>query len=297
MPGQTFRYIRKNKGQTLKAVAEGITTASSISQFENGHIKLNFETLLILLDRLNTTVEEYKFLLNEKSDIPNQNDFHHQLKQAYQERNVTLINHLFQLENLYLVTDNNVRHEHNIILLTQLKNVIEHQESDSSLTDPIKDYLFSCEDWGFYELNLFNNYIPYFPRSYLVELIEFIRKKASIYEGLHPQRKLKALVTLNILSQLIGSEYPKLVNQLFRMVEQDLAGTTDLYERNYYQFLYGKNQMSLGMIELGQKACNDAIQILEHFGLYKQAKLYQHELERYIERYTNDNDSLNNDLS
>lgn len=298
MSGQTFRNIRKNKGQTLKVVAEGITTASSISQFENGHIKFNFETLLRLLDRLNTTVEEFVYLLNENQPNTNQTKFREQFKQAYQQRDEYYTRHLIKAEKQYAKEDTNIRHKHNVILLTQLEAIIKNKEPDMILTNEIRDYLFLCDNWGFYELSLFNNFLPYFPRSFIISLAKTIHKKLSTYEGLHPHLNLKVTVTLNILSQLIGWGYPKLVNKLFKMVEQDLEGTTDLYEKNYYQFLYGKNQMSLGMIELGQKTCKDAIQILEHFGLFKQAKLYQYELERYIERYANEEDNIvKHDLS
>lgn len=59
--GMSFRLLRKERGFTLKTMSEGIISYSYLSKFEKGESDITFRNFVLLIERLNMTLDEFLF--------------------------------------------------------------------------------------------------------------------------------------------------------------------------------------------------------------------------------------------
>lgn len=74
MPEHAFliRKLRKERGFTQEQLTMGISQRGTLAAFESRGTKISFELLINYLEKMNVTLEEYEFLLNEGSLSPKQ---------------------------------------------------------------------------------------------------------------------------------------------------------------------------------------------------------------------------------
>src|SRR5690625_4054848 len=60
--GQTLRMIRKQKGITLKKLAEGICSVSFLSKFERGDSDITLGLMTRILDKLMMNFDEFLYV-------------------------------------------------------------------------------------------------------------------------------------------------------------------------------------------------------------------------------------------
>lgn len=154
--GSTFKWICKSKGLTLSQTSDTIVTPQFLSQFENGKSNIGLDVFIQLLDKLNVTFNE--FSIHHASNLDkDQADFLADLSHAMKTKNQIQLKDLIKKENHQLKQDNNIRHQHNLILLKQYLHFLDGKEFNDEQIDQIVSYLFETDNWCFYELTLFNN--------------------------------------------------------------------------------------------------------------------------------------------
>ena len=67
--GTLLRQIRKNKGLTLAQVADATISSSYLSKVERGQNDITVTKLLHLLERLETTPEEFLYIAGDDFDM------------------------------------------------------------------------------------------------------------------------------------------------------------------------------------------------------------------------------------
>lgn len=63
--GGVVRDLRKNRGLTLIQLSEGILTYSALAAFKRGNYIISIDKLLKILNRLNLSLQEFTFLIEE----------------------------------------------------------------------------------------------------------------------------------------------------------------------------------------------------------------------------------------
>lgn len=160
-PGVAFRQIRLQKGFSVKEVSGEFVTPQFLNKFERGVSDIRFSTLLELLTKMNVTIAEFSFFLEDTLDnwmisVEQQIDeayltgdslgfskFIQENEKLYQETN----------EIRYKLVAKVAKHHYN-------RTMAEIYDIDVSI---VKEYLRNTESWGRFEL-----YIV----SYLAHLFE-----------------------------------------------------------------------------------------------------------------------------
>lgn len=62
-----IRKLRKERGLTQAQLTEGLSQRGTLAAFESRGTKISFELLVDYLERMNVTLEEYQFLLNNNT--------------------------------------------------------------------------------------------------------------------------------------------------------------------------------------------------------------------------------------
>lgn len=283
--GQTCKMIRKNKAMTIADISDGIMSNSALSQFENDKITIKADLFLQILSKLNVTFDE--FYLNHQffDDVPCQEMFNSSLQKLLITKSDVDWSKLLNDENYYYSIDNNIRHQHNIVILKQMLRQIKNIEYSSNDTKIITSYLFSCEEWGFYELCLFNNSLNFLSTDYITNLSRYALKKANKYNKIYKHNTVEITVMLNIITKLINSDNDKLISDLLLSVDEKLQAHNNLmYEKNWYNFVKGLFLISINKFEEGSALCEKSIDIFKELELLNYAKIYEEEYSKFVSK-------------
>lgn len=209
--GESFRVLRKERGYTLKSLSEGIVSFSYLSKYEQGKSDITLSTLILLLKRLNISVDEFLYFNNIRTTTYNDTS--------------TLRTYLLKETKLYAQT-NIINHKCNAVAISALLSDIDptHIVPDEN-RDFLADYLISCSYWSTYEISLFGNSLQLFSKNYLLNLINEIEKRA--YEYKITKRNLRDLIALLLnacfvlLRQQYVPETKLILNKLAVFIEPD----------------------------------------------------------------------------
>lgn len=150
--GQTFRQLRKNRGLTLKDVAGDSISYSNLAAFERGEHIISLDTLVLILEKLNITLQEFNTILN--LPIPEYQQILTKIATAAADGNTSqIINEMSKLDITKQTT--------NYCTYLMLKAILGRVDNKTMLTKDeisfISEYLWNCDILGHYDLSLFGN--------------------------------------------------------------------------------------------------------------------------------------------
>ncbi|CYW78094.1 TPA: helix-turn-helix domain-containing protein [Streptococcus suis] len=166
MNREKFKAIRKQRKLSLKALGEVAGSATSISDFENGHTTLSNDVLFQLLGFMLVEINEFF----EWKDFQDK-DFYSLIKQLEEALNNKDIQVLSELK-LYLseLSYQKGQYIYQImslvleVLICELEQVTVNHNTIFQLTD----YFFSLEYWTNLDIGLLGNLVPYFTTNALI---------------------------------------------------------------------------------------------------------------------------------
>lgn len=279
--GNIVREVRKSKKMSLAETADGIVTVPFLSKYERGEHSISEERFIKILDRLNITFKELESLIYDTSAM-SQKKFLLNYNQALSTGNILLLNDLFTQEQSFFKKDCNIRHQHNMILITQYQNRLNKLPYDKKQTRIIADYLHQVSDWGYYELSLFGNFLFCLSPDTIGKLSKEAFQKASIYSKMPTIKSDLCLVLFNIIVKLLEQDDLGQIPTLFTQAENTLENTKFFYEQTKLQFLKGLYLIKMGNCEEGKVQAQKAIDIMQFLGNYELANSHTAELKKYL---------------
>lgn len=279
--GSAFSELRKKKNYTQSQVAEGILSRQQLSKFEKNLHTINIVSFFELLDRLNVTNNELLITINEPKSF-HQSTFNYQIGLAILYKDVQKLMTLKSSETDWYQKDQNIRHQHNIILIDQYCLKFNNQPFDESLTQVITDYLFECEEWSYYELCLYNNCLEFLPIPFIKSTIKIASARSKKYIQLQQNKHIQAILFLNIVLVLLQNQALDAAYQMISSTKEILANSTLFFEINRLTHLEGIYHIIRGNINVGKQKCLQAIKALEYFGNQAHLQNHQNELTEFF---------------
>ena len=177
--GETYRKIREGKGISISSLAGAEISKSQISRFELGETEISFFKLLYLLEKIGVTLEEFLLSCNhyQPSDF---NTLIASVKQAaYNEDTQALLDMVEKEIELFHETNSHY-HKLNAIFIESIIYGIDntHQLSNQD-TSYLTNYLFSVENWGYYEILILGNCCRAILPNYYLDMPKRRLKKES----------------------------------------------------------------------------------------------------------------------
>lgn len=263
--GNTFRDIRLSKGMTLSEVSENLLSLPFLSKYERGITDLSTTNYFNLLNRLNTSFDEFE-LIHSSIGAYTQINFLKDLDKSVINEDIYLLNLLIDKEQSIFEKDRNIRHKHNIIILNQYINKFSGISYDAKQIKKIINYLLKVEDWGYYELSLYGNSLFCLP----IKTIEFMSKtaykKAVTYSSLSNNQDELSLILMNTIITLLDVEELNSVQSLINLTEKTLLGSKNYYEINKLNFIKGIFFIRRKQITEGTSMCMRAIDVMQQMG-------------------------------
>lgn len=261
--GEIVRNFRISRGLTLKEVCSENFSVAQLSKFERGDSEITFSKLLIILERMNISMEEFMFSLKD-FELGDLELLLQQLNQHHLSQNIRQLERMIEYEDkLFHETKNKYHHLNSIMIKAMLQDVDTTFCVNETEKDIITDYLLGTDEWCYYEMILFANTIHLFNTNMLVMLSKEMVTKTVYYKEIGKNRKIliKTLINITIilLERRALAESLKLMKQIERLINKE----TYLYEKNVFMYVKGFYYYQKGDIETGKSIMQEAIHIFE----------------------------------
>lgn len=246
---EKFKAIRKQRKLSLKTLGKIAGSATSISDFENGHTNLSKDVLFKLLGFMIVEINEFFEWKDFQDD-----DFYkiiQQIEDALSNNDIQTLSkvktELLELSSkkeqyIYLIISLVLE-----VMICELQQETVKQEAILQLTD----YFFSLEYWTNLDVGLFGNLVPYFTTEALVVFTNTILD--SIPQSLKNNLdRIKIDTVLNCLSAFIERKEQGASQKLLCLLFQKKYPNYFLFEKLYlhelqamYDYLWGNREKAI----------------------------------------------------
>lgn len=305
--GTLFKNLRRDRHLTLTEIASDQISIAAISKFERGLADMTFQRFEYLLGRINVSLEEFLFLRAWHNGEIGQTAmsayrFNSQIDAAFINRmkqlaNLTkqvqpqaVINQLQTEIDQYLrppVTRKNrfmalgIQFYQTIIRVNRDES--EKEAAQRSLTQtlvqvekiaqPFVSYVYSIENWGYFELLFFLLLHTAIPNATKHQLLPIAVKRSVQYQSFSPIQGLRYDLLFGLFSDFINARQLAWAKEALTLIDQVLKTEHDLTHANRLLFCRGWYTLVAGDEDEGVKTCRQAISI-EH--ILNQPRAAQH---------------------
>ncbi|MBP1044591.1 helix-turn-helix domain-containing protein [Vagococcus sp. BWB3-3] len=272
--GEYFRILRNEKRMTILDVSKDIISVGQLSKFERGVNEITISKFIKLLDRINITLEEFDLLCNNY-EHSNLHQLVKDIRKSYTNRDTEELLRISMEELSKWETTGNVNNRYNHIMLSIMNDELNdrHTTEDSDI-ELLTDYLFSIDDWTYYEIVLFGNSISAIPIQTVILLSDEIFHKTKFFQSNNKHRQMVIHVLLNAnLICLMNDEIEKSY-QFQQEIDNLINSETYLYEKNLLMYSEGLYLLKTNQIAEGTKKVNKALDICRELKSYKLADSY-----------------------
>ena len=246
---EKFKAIRKQRKLSLKTLGKIAGSATSISDFENGHTNLSKDVLFKLLGFMIVEINEFFEWKDFQDD-----DFYktiQQIEDALSNNDIQTLSkvktELLELSSkkeqyIYLIISLVLE-----VMICELQQETVKQEAILQLTD----YFFSLEYWTNLDVGLFGNLVPYFTTEALLVFTNTILD--SIPQS--PKNNLDRIkidTVLNCLSAFIERKEQGASQKLLCLLFQKKYPNYFLFEKLYlhelqamFDYLWGNREKAI----------------------------------------------------
>jgi transcriptional regulator with XRE-family HTH domain len=217
--GDVLKEIRIDRGYSQQYVAEGIMGQSAYSKVERNEIEPTFRKWLAILEKLNISVDEFRYILNKESLTTKEKiineflsvNFNHfdDLKLLRDE-----ISAYLQEDEDYLIRDLFYACE-SLIILNTTQNVEEAQFFAKKIWERMDKF----DKWYLLDIRLINYILFIFPSEVAVNIGKRVSKQLEPYHSMKEAEVTLVNVNINLAILLIyNQQYSEALDYLEKVI-------------------------------------------------------------------------------
>lgn len=279
--GSVIRKVRKSKGLTLKQVAGSELSVAFLSKVERGDSDISLNNFLSVLHALNVSWDEF-FYVAHGYQPDNRSIFMENVKKYALEDNVYGLQRLQPSEATAHNHESNYHH-FNVIFIELIIARIKHEQFNKEYVTEIQTYLLNVEDWGMYELTLFNNVMFCFSTSILKLLSDTAIKKTISYRRLPKYEELLMSLVCNEMEIMLQQKNLEQAQKIVLQSSEIHRETRISLSNMKFNFLKGVLLMYQGNFDHGKEIVVGIINACYVLGDDSLANSF----ENYLNEYTN----------
>ncbi|PKR76698.1 hypothetical protein CEY16_12835 [Halalkalibacillus sediminis] len=283
--GETFRKIRKQKGYTMKQVAEGAVSVSFLSKFERGESDISIQHLVPLLEKMFITIEEFMHIYRNREHASSITIFE-RASDAFHSRDLKQLHRLIEEQLVLYHKSQLAPYRCNVVMLETFERIIkaEYIDEKDDGHQILLNYLFDVEVWNRYELNLYRSTMLVMSEATVINMT-----KIAVEKSYSDDKRLILSIIMNTLIHLLGPvnkincEFNEQAFQHFFKIAEAHCEETYLYEKNNILQLKGIYLIKKGNLSEGIEMVTSGIELLKKYGFNKEAEKMEHYLELMIQ--------------
>lgn len=283
--GMLIREFRQSRNLTIKEVCDNDLSIAQLSKFERGVSEITINKLLVILDKLNITIEEF-FHAEKEFELSEFEQLIVKMKEYYIKNDVSQIVRLRD-EQLAKYKQKNIKFfELNAIMLSALsKDLTDEKSEEPEMEEKLIDHLLEVDIWCHYEIVLFANSISLFNTNTLITLTNEMINNTKYYQEINKHRVITMQTLINVILTLLENDETtqskKFQDKLAELLEMDQYL---LYERNVSIYLDGFYHYKIGEQEYGLKLMQQSIAIFKDLRIDQLAQNFQTHCEQIVSK-------------
>lgn len=198
--GETLKNIRLSLGLTQSQVCKNIMSQSNYSKVEKGDIEISFPKMIVILNRLDMSVDEFMYIENGYKKYTN----------SYMGK----LNNL-RFNDIELITKYKIMlekkeklntHESEILAIYDSLILIGEKNDFEAAKEKVKTIwqrLENHDKWYLYDIQVINNILYLFPIDTAVSICHLAVNQIEKYKGLRGVNNLSISIQMNLLLLLI----------------------------------------------------------------------------------------------
>lgn len=271
--GQALKELRLMKGKTVKQACGNSINRGNYWRIENGEVIPRIDTLNTILLNLNVSFSDYVELYNDEHN--EYEEIMSEIKKSFSMKN---IDKLTQIENYcknqYDLT-NNEYFLHSRCLSSILINRINGEQHNKENANILKEYLFSCPNWTYYEMRLLINSLFLYDDS---SMITFFYKTMRYVDKLEKQKNfdpLKIKICENLTTHFIYKRNYEKANEIYVVMSNLELKESSANERIVKMWVTGIVEILIKGNHSGLNRVKKALSIYKALGMKGQHNLYK----------------------
>ncbi|TKI47431.1 helix-turn-helix domain-containing protein [Lysinibacillus tabacifolii] len=280
--GNTFRKLRLHKGYSLNNTAKDIMSVSHLSKFERDETGITVSKLLLLLNRINVSFEEFIYINNEFK-VEHFEELIINMKESYLRGDLKFLNKLRNDEIFKFELTNVLSYKLNSIMIEAIISDLTANKVKQENLKILVDYLWQVEVWGEYEIILYGNTLHLLDIDVVILLSSEVIKKSIYFKNmLSYKRNLFDIYFNTIRTCLEHNKLKETEAYLYELKNQNIPETFIL-EKTILNFYFGIFKMHT-KYKQGLELAQESIYILHKVESLNHALNYEEYLQTYIKR-------------
>lgn len=233
--GEFYRELRNSRLVKQKDVVRGDFTAAQLSRFESGKSMLAADKLILAVEGINMTMEEFTYKYHGYKEAPHI-ELANLISDLYYQQDRDGLRELLESDLLKAEGELYAR-LNGIIIKVALAALDGQSDFDEEDRKFLSDYLFTIEEWTSFELYLFLNAQTLLNDHMIVSLLSELKNKSKSYRNLRKHRDYLKKILINSVGEMIEREKYGLAEEFLTELER-LVETTDAFEQifvNYFR--------------------------------------------------------------
>lgn len=240
--GELIKKLRRERGLTQQQLAEGISTRTTLSSFENNKSRISADILFKYIEKMNISIQEYLFYFNDSTATEKEIATQHFYNNVIKKRDSEIRKRILNYQNKY----KNSKDFWFCCLAIELKLFLNnrHIEPVFDVKEDIKilkEYLNKIQQWGHFELSIFSNCLYIFSTEYIRGTYSTLLKKEKILSQIDTyENDLSIFLNNCIVLSFQRREYKNIAfycDQLYKISEKTPRKAFDRIMYNYYKEL------------------------------------------------------------
>ncbi|QBO36501.1 Rgg/GadR/MutR family transcriptional regulator [Periweissella cryptocerci] len=279
--GKILKQFRKDKGMTLSEVADGIVSVGFLSKVEREQAIPNTEILFQLLSRLRVNWDEFDYRLKNELAEPYV-IFQTELVEATLANDASRFKAMMLNEQSKFAETNDIVHRHRYLTTYLYYQDAIGETVDAEMINELKTYLLNIDDWGRYELRLFNNNLKWFDLEIAELLSKIALDRSQNVWKIKENQNVLVNILLNMAELFLKNRQILSLNTTLSRLSMLMVDGDVSIAKVKFDFLSGMLKIAQNNIEAGKTQAMAAISVLRYFRAYSWAKKFEKAYEELI---------------
>ena len=268
--GTLIQRIRKGKSLTQQQVANAMMiTRPYLAKIENNHHQISSEKLTYILDYCNVNYDEFFFMKNDFK-ISDKNRAYTDVIEMYMNGDFDGIQKLKEDAHKKYVDINDIYYRHLVILCECIELKFDTEKIPDAYRIELTEYLMGINEWSYYELVLFNNFLYLFPPETTMLLSENLVERALKYQDLRSDYEAISMMLFNLMNISIKIKNRQKTDVFIDVAKKLYSEQNRFFEQTMIKYYTGL-RMILDKKEEGIELSREALEVfklLDHHDLY-----------------------------
>lgn len=280
--GETVRRIRKMKRIKLKYICGNEIDNGNYWRFEQGKSSISADTFYQIIQNLNVSMEE--FSLYHNNFAPDKlSQWGKQMIKAFQVLDHEQLEMIAKLTLDEFNKTQQIKYQHLYYLSMIYLCSIKKEPFDPTWISQLKDYLMNCEQWGYYEVSLFNNSL--FCLGDLDTILTLYKRMYKSYlrsKSIHKTPNEEIMLATNIIAMCLMQKSYSKAQEINSLIQSQEIEERSMFARTLLLWCDGLINKIVYKKDEGLEQINMTINIMETLRMDSSAKMFKRWKERLL---------------